>query len=299
VEQFRFLSIHRVAFFACALVYIAGCAMKPLWPFTSRAEQPDSSPVAGLDENPFAMAVTPADGAGGDAPTVRVVRLVFDVVRADLPLGGVRDAPKIWNHVDQLQANSDGGALLIKNGMRIGVASPEAWSVIRAILDRPDIEVRRDQFVAPSGQPLAILLSAIDQDQPIFAYGPDNRLNGKTFAAGEKLLDLDYEYHPDGKTDLRLMLEVRRDLGVMRWEHNNGVIREVPAYDRDVFETLTALITLKPEEFLVVGLGSRADNPFLIGNQFLTFEKESKRFETLLFITPKAFAADVPQTARS
>lgn len=281
------------------LLFMAGCAGKPLWPFTARADQQAQPPVGGMDENPFAMAMTPANGAEGDAPTVRVVRLVFDVVRADLPLGGVRDAPKIWNHVDQLQANSDGGALLIKNGMRFGVASPEAWSVIRAILDRPEIEVRRDKLVAPSGQALAILLSAIDQEQPIFAYGPDNRLNGKTFAAGDKLLDVDYEYHPDGSTDLRLMLEVRRDLGVMRWEQENGVIREVPAYDRDVFETLTALITLKPEEFLVVGLTGRADNPFLIGNQFLTFEREGKRFETLLFVTPKAFAADVPQTARS
>lgn len=251
-----------------------------------------------MDENPFAVAMN-SSAAQADGPTVRVVRLAFDVVRADLPLGQVRDAPKIWNHVDQLQVSESGGALLAKNGMRIGVAAPPAWPVIRAILDRPEIEVRRDQLTTPAGQPLAIQLSSLPEPQPIFMYGPDNRLNGKTFEGGDKLLDLDYEYHPDGTTDLRITLEVRRDLGVMRWERQNGIIREVPAYDRHVFETLAVLITLKPEEFLVVGLGSRADHAFLIGNQFLTFEREGKRFETLLFVTPKAFAADVPQTARS
>jgi hypothetical protein len=256
--------------------------------------------VQGFADSPFAQPIESGESTAPDA-TVQVVRLVFDVVRADLPLGGVRDAPKIWNHVDQIQLGNSGGPLLNKNGVRLGVASPNAWPVIRAILDRPGVDVRRDQLVAPVGQPLAIHLSSIDGDQPIFVYGPDNGLNGKTFEAGDKLLDIDYDYHPEngGATHLRITLEVRRDLGVMRWERDRGIIREVPAYDRHVFESVPAMITLKTEEFLVVGLGEKADNPFLIGNQFLTFEREGKRFETLLFITPKTFAAAIPQAARS
>jgi hypothetical protein len=279
----------------------AGCTAEPLnlWPFTQKKAEPPPEQAA-FDDNPFAVPQPTEAQAAMGVDVLRVVRLTFDVVRADLPLGGVRDVPKIWNHVDQLRVQDAGGALLVRNGIRMGVASPDAWPVIRAILDRPGIDVRRDQLVPPAGQPLAIHLNMLEDARPVFYYGADNRLTGKTFPAGDKLLDIEYNYRPEiGEVvDLRTTLEIRRDLGVMRWERREGVVREVPAYDRHLFDSLSSLITLKPDEFLVVGLSEKVDQASLIGNEFFTFEQAGRRYETILFITPKTRSTQIPRSAR-
>lgn len=225
------------------------------------------------------------------ADEIRVIDLAFDVVRADLPMSGVRDSRKIWNHVDELRVDSELVARLARNGLRVGAASPDAWPAIRAILDAAGAEVRRDQLVAQRGVPLTIHLGAIRDSESIFSYGRDNRLIGKTFSAGDKLMHVDYAFHPElgGCTDIRLSFEVRHDRGVMTWERRDGVVREVPACDRHVFMDLSTLLTLNPDEFLVIGLSDQTKNEYLIGNRFLTKKQSGKRYETLFCLTPQPY----------
>lgn len=232
------------------------------------------------------------DASGGD--DVRVVGLVFDVARVDFPVdssSGRRHSRKIWNHVDALRAASERVARLARNGLRVGAASPDAWPAIRAILQAADAEVRRDQFVAQPGLPLAIQLGPVSGVESIFSYGPEGRLVGRTFPVGDKLLVLDYVFHHElgGCTELRLNLEVRHDRGAMAFEKVEGVIRQVPDYDRHVFTEVEAALTLNTDEFLVIGLSDRAEHEYLLGSRFLTFERSGTAYETLLCITPRPY----------
>jgi hypothetical protein len=116
-------------------------------------------------------------------------------------------------------------------------------------------------------------------------------LVGKTFPVGDKLLNLDYAYHPQlgGRTDLKLSLEIRHDRGVLTWEKQDGVIRQVPDCDRHIFSDLNAMLSLSTGEFLVIGLGEESGNEYLVGSRFLTFDRAGTRYETLFCVTPQAY----------
>lgn len=235
-----------------------------------------------------------ADMLGTTVPSdldVRVVDLVFDVARVELPMDGSRQTRKIWNHVDELRLDSACAVRLARNGLRVGVGSPSAWPAIRAILDAANADVRRDHLVAQAGLPLVIQLAPVSAPETIFSYTSAGRLVGKTMAGGDKLLSIDYAFHPElsGAVDLEVGFEVRRDLGVMTWEHRDGAIRQVPDYQRYVFDGLGYQVTLATDEFLVIGIHEEADNEYLAGHRFLIRERAGRRFESLFFVTPKPY----------
>ncbi len=239
-----------------------------------------------LAGNPGAASGRSSIAFGGQ---VHLVDLVFDVVRIDFPLGDVRHARKVWNHVDELRVGADVIPQLARNGLRVGAAGPEAWPAIRAVVEVAGAQVRRDQLVAQRGLPLVIQLAEVEEGESIFCYRQDNRLTGKTFLAGQKLLSVDYSFHPElgGCTDLKLGFEVRNDRGVMTWERQGGIIEQVPEVDRHVFSDVEALLTLNPEEFLVLGLSDVSENGYLLGSRFLAVEHSGKRYETIICITPR------------
>lgn len=266
-----------------------GCRSGSLWPFGAGA-----SPTAheGAAPGPSEVFGTPSsDARQTTGERVQVVQLAFDVLRVELPIDGTRNSRKVWNHVDELRLDADLAARLARNGLRVGAASTGSWPAIRAVLDAGGARTQKDQMLPQPGAPLAIECNSIGESESIFSIGRDNRLVGKTFPAGQKIIHLDYEFHTQlgGCTDVQVSLEVRHDRGEMTWKRRDGVIRQAPAYDRHVFEDLTALLTLKPGEFLVVGASDQADNEYLVGSRFLIHAASGEKTETLLFVTPQPF----------
>lgn len=206
-------------------------------------------------------------------------------------MSSARHSRKIWNHVDELRVDPQLVARLRRNGLRVGAASADAWSAIRAIVDAGGAVVRRDQLSTPRGQPLAIELSTLTDSESIFSYDLQGRLSGKTFSVGQKLLMVDYQLRATlgGRVDLAVTLEIRSDRGVMTWERREGMIRQVPDYDRHVFSETAVSVSLESGEFLVVGLGEQTGNSYLLGSRFLTTVRAGQRYETLYFITPQPY----------
>jgi len=199
---------------------------------------------------------------------------------------------KVWNHVDEQRVSVETTAQLARNGLRIGAGAGGSWPAIAAILEASEARTSRDQLLAQGGAPLLIELGAIHDSESFFAYGSDQRLEGKTFDEGSKVLRLDYALHPhlSGATELVAHFEIRHDRGELKWERQpDGSIRQAPAIDQHVFDGLEAAVTLDVGEFLVVGPSQQAENEYLVGSRFLTQRDAGKRYETLLFITPQPF----------
>jgi len=225
---------------------------------------------------------------------VRVVELAFNLLRADLPVESVRHTQKIWNHVDQLRVGPDTSARLARNGLRIGTAVPGAWPAISTILSACGARIYRDQLLSQRGLSVALELGRIDDSESIFSFSADNRLVGKTFAAGTKLMNLDYAVRPelDAYVDLGVSLEVLHEKDTMTWERRDGAIRQVPAVDRHVFEDVSALVAINQGEFLVIGPGGDAENEYLLGHRFFTSAQGGVLYETVFFITPVPYQSD-------
>jgi len=264
---------------------VYGCSSSSWWWVSGGS--PDS-PHELSETKPSSAQTADTRRAPGAGDSTQIVDIAFDFLRTELPIDSIRHSRKIWNHVDELRVDSNLSAKFARNGMRIGAASGDAWTAIRTILTACEAGVRHDRLVAQANLPVVVELGSIQSSESIFSYGADNRLAGKTFPGGSKLINLDYLVHPNlgGYVDLRVSFEVRSDRGVMTWERQGGVIRQVPDYDRHVFGDLSALIPLNEGEFLVVGPGDEADNEYLVGSRFFMERRGDKKYETILFITP-------------
>jgi len=219
-----------------------------------------------------------------------VVELTFDVMRVTLPIGTMRHSRKIWNHVDELAVDATRISLLARNGLRVGAASPDAWPAIRTVLVACDAGIRKDQFQSFSGLPLVIETSEISDTESFFAYAANDRLDGKSFTQGKKLVTLDYTVYAamGGLVEVKLTFEVRHDRGTMTWENVNGVITPAPAFDRHVFEDLTTHLSITPGSMLILGPSDEASNEYLVGSRFLMERRGADRYEVLYMITPIA-----------
>lgn len=285
----------RLIWLVAAAAAVGGCTYSDGrfgWRWSQRREV-DTPPEGGIDAappaaRPFALPVA--------APLLQVARMRFDVVRVDLPITDLRHSAKVWNHVDELRCQADQAAHLARNGVRVGVASSAGWPAMHAIFDACKAEIRRaSRFVDPR-LPLTLEVGTITASESIFSYDRADRLVGKTFDAGEKLVHIGYRVHPElnGCTDVTVAFEVRRDRGVMEWQQVGGVIREVPAFDRHIFADLSALLSLNPGEFLVIGPAQHAAGEYLLGSRFLTVTKGGDRYETLYCITPQPYRNKAP-----
>jgi hypothetical protein len=286
------MTIGPATWIVVSLRLCAGCAQP------TPATIPDQTAANSPDRLSDRRAETDSGQRHGGSGTTQVVHLAFDVLRADLPIETVRHSRKIWNHVDELRAEPDLVARLVRNGIRVGVASSNSWQAIRTILVACDARTQKNDLVVQTGVPLTIVVAAADEEESIFTYTPKGQLTGKTFEGGQKLAVVDYLFHPElgGTTDLGISLEVRRDRGTRTWERRGDVIREVPAFDRHVFDDLSILLPVHPGEFLVLGPGDKAANEYLVGNRFFTSPgNEGRATETVFFVTPKAYRiADEP-----
>jgi len=268
---------------ALLLVPLSGCA-KPIWPFASTDTNRETRP-------PHPSSAMTWKEAAGANETVRVVHLVFEVQRIDIPLKGIRHSRKIWNHVDELRVEADQSARLVRNGMRIGVGSAEAWPAISTILRASDARSHEEKLFAQSGIPVTLVVDTIREPESVFAYTRSGSLVGKTFPGGEKLVTLDFAFRPElgGYTDLQVHFEIRHDSGETNWERREGVIREVPEIERFVFSELGAGLTLRPDEFLIIGPSEKADHNYLVGGCFFSSPGGEQPSETLFCIRPKPY----------
>ncbi len=279
----------------------SGCTSWSFWPFgpTKTAHESGSRPVSPVD-SPFSDR-RGSDNSSQSQGAIQVVDLAFDVMRVGLPVGGVRDSRKIWNHLDELRVDPDRTALLARNGFRVGVASSGVWPAIQTILDAAGASIASENLFPQRGVPLPIRLGSIDEDESVFSFGRDGRLVGKTFAAGDKVIIIDYALRPqlDGCVDLGVSFEIIRDNQQTVWGQRDGVLQQVPSFDRHRFEDLAALLTLHPGEFLVVGQSDEIGNEYLVGSRFLSERRSGERLETLILLSPQPYQAQTAQRSPS
>lgn len=219
---------------------------------------------------------------------MQTIDMAFDIIRADLPLDTVRHSRKLWNHLGAGGMTPPQTALLARNAVRIGVGTRDAWPAIRAILENAAPEVRQDQLLIQRDMPLVLDVGTLTDPQSLFVYDDQGRLDGKTFAAGTKLVHFDYALHPSlgGSVEVHVGFELRQAHGTMTWDTADGLVRQVPAEERYLFTSPRAAFTVPPEGFIVIGPSELADNRHLLGGSFFSTGNPGAAREIVLIITP-------------
>lgn len=260
-----------------------------------------SGPLAGSSErdvqapgNRLHWFEPPGSSPSRRSDQIVVVQMQFDVLRIELPADRIHHSEKTWNHVDELRSDPAQMALLRRNGLRMGAASPEAWAALRAIFEACQAQVFRATHTVRQGLPLTLELGEVEPDETVFLITADQRTVGSTFSRGQKYLHVDYELNPDAESTatLRVTPEIHNLTGERRWRRDGGRLLKVPEYEGKLFHELACTLTLGAGEFLVIGPDTTAATNLTVGRRFLTREHQGQRYETVLCITPQPFRTE-------
>lgn len=254
------------------------------------ATQPAPSRANQVNWNP-----TGPSSKRGQRDAIIVVQMEFDVLRVDLPADLAHHSEKIWNHVEELAHDPARTALLRRNGLRMGVASSDAWPAIKAIFEACQATVIRATHIAQNRAPLTLELGTLQHEETFFLLTPDDRLVGTTFDRGIKYLHLDYAMDPDraGTVSLKVTPEIHRLSLNKHWEQQGGDYHQVDQYEGQVFHQLSQLFEVPSGSFLVIGPEVRAATSLSVGRRFLTRRVDGLKYETILCITPQPFGTKV------
>ncbi len=270
-----------------------GCSGLTFWPWKLQSDPPDPPQPALMDGHPIiSTSARPSELSGGE-DAVRL-QMVFEVLRVDIPVLGIRHSLKIWNHVDESQSDPGTTALLARNGLRIGTASADAWPALRTLFETNHARSLHTRHAVQGVGPLSLRLGELGAGEPLFEYQRDGRLVGQTFDGGTKFLHIDYMLDPADPacTIVKVTLELRKFSTTRHWRNVDGVLREVPDYEGKLFSQLSAEVSLGQGESLVIGPSETATMGSLVASRFLTFEENNVTYETVICLTPQVVRMD-------
>jgi hypothetical protein len=247
-------------------------------------QPPGSGPPSGSGATPAAD-VRAADATAGN--DLHVLRMHFDILRVDVPLGGLRHSLKVWNHIDESQGDPGLTALLARNGFRAGVGTVDDWPAIRAILERNGARVTRVARTAQAGAPMTVPLGNVEEGASYFLHRRGGGLGGGTFTAGRRAFRIGYalETGPQPKATLRVTPTFEESTISEKPVERGGEVMFLRDREGRVFRELMVEASLTPGEFLVVGGSRPAEKGYLLGSLWLESTLEMQKFETLLFVS--------------
>ncbi len=282
----------RIAASAVLATLVTGCDGAGTtwgWPW-GRQESVHGESAPGQSASPGPVSAAAAPGSD----RVQIAHLEFDVYRLDLPVAPERHALKLWNHVDELRADTEHLILLARNGLRVGVAPEGALPALRTLIESVDARMTQGRQAVRTGAPLIIKIAAIDAPQEYFCFDRSGAASGGTLRDGDKAIVFDYEWRQPSRlrTTLSVGPAVVPPESSAAWDPLSGA-QPQPAFV--VFQDLVSSLSVEAGQFVVIGAGKETEKDYLLGNRFLTYRAGGTLWETILMICPRASHA--PSTA--
>ena len=189
----------------------------------------------------------------------------LDVYQMFVPRGAVSRSDEFWKRVDEQQIDPATYDLLLKNGVRVGVARDSDWAdYFRDIFERNNARSIPGSILASGSGSLELPMKRNVRSQDIFYLNDQNELYGRTYEKCENLLGVSFwpERRQVGALHITLAPVVRatRSHPEFTVRNEERILVEVrPEYLYD----LNLTTTIPPGNFLVMapspeGAGRRA-----------------------------------------
>ncbi len=240
--------------------------------------------------NPLQSAESPGDASksasGEGKKAIYLVRVQLATV--EVPLGVASDSEELWSHLDE-EPVSLRSRVLGMNGFRVGLGRQEDWSEIETTLKKMTGQsFATTTAVVQPGVPAPVELQRGKPTQLLFTTREDQTLSGEHIPPGDYLLTMTCTLNEDdpSKVLLSVVPQVRSTKRQTRlvYEHGSPAIVQQP-----VLQTLTSLafqLTVKNNDFVVIGPGIQARRPTSPGQAFLMKERKAVPFETVILLRP-------------
>ncbi|MBN1553128.1 MAG: hypothetical protein JXA11_00160 [Phycisphaerae bacterium] len=222
--------------------------------------------------------------------TIYLTRL--QLVTIEVPRGIASRSEELWSHLDEEPVSLQ-SRVLGMNGFRVGIGRKEDWDDIEKSLKRMTGQVFQSAtIVIAPGRPAPLELQTDQPTRLLFTSREDQTLSGEHVPPGDYLLTILCTLNEDdpNKVLMTVVPQIRSSRRVPKLVHEHGVTTMV---NEPVFLTLEPMafqLTVKNNDFLVIGPGVLAQRPTSPGKAFLTKDRKGVSFETVILLRPMVHA---------
>ena len=276
---------------AIAAFTLPGCPMGPGEGGMSSGPQPPATPPT-MPGDPN----TSLDPNASQRSKRYKLVVTVQLSTIEVPVGTASGSEEIWSYLDEEPIKAVRAASLGRNGFRVGLGRTDAWPDVVRILKRMTGRSPRQNLLASMpASPMSVMLKEGQAGQTIFTFHDDRTLSGQDYPPGDYLLVMVCTLDEDdlSKIMMTVMPRIRSTKKRRTFVMGPGGAEMVTQSDAFNFDQLTFQLMIPPKGFLVIGPGANARNPSSAAHHFLVKKRDGMEFETLLILTPKAFATPI------
>jgi hypothetical protein len=253
---------------------LGGCATRP--------PEVAPAPAAGA---PDPVAVAPA--AQTPLMQSKVSQVIFvNMFQFTVPYGAVSRNEKFWKDVDESALDLETYDRLLRNGIRVGTAPLWAWSDLGSIIDKEVTRYRTDRFTTFSGgDSLAVAMTPEMDDELLFTLD-SHGVTGRWYDFCQNRFDFSFQWERHVEDTIRVNICPLVTVHRVRWDY---FLADTPEERKLISDEylwdLAIRADLRKDDFLVIAPSLAADDPYRVGNKFLTHDGPSYRTEQVLVLT--------------
>ena len=265
----------------------AGCPTPAPIPPPSPSNPPTMSGPKMLVQRGGASGERSAQAAAShEAP----VSLQVDLYQLVVPHGTISRNEPFWKRVDEQAVDVATYDLLLKNGVRVGVAPVAEWDRFRELMERTPAQTKLNTMVGATGKPMELPMRKEVRTEHIFYFDKQNQLQGRTYDDSANIVTMTVQSAPRKTDTLRIALcpVVRGMRKQLQYSAMNNELGEVAYAVPERIYDMNLCADVPVNTFLIVAPSPQATWPSSIGNSFFVTDGVAERMETVLLIVPKA-----------
>ena len=256
-----------------------------------------AAPSAGVFASPLSPQPQHMLTSGRPEP-VTVQQL--DIYQLSVPLGAVSHSDEFWKRVDEQTVDIATYDLLLKNGMRVGVANNSEWPYFKSIVDAHPTKSRQCTATGGDAGAVELVLKEKINFQNVFYLNDRNQVYGRTYERCENAMGVSFQPAPRKPGTVRisvcpLVRSLRKRFEV---SIRNNEEREIQYVAPENLYDLNLITDVPVEGFLVIAPSDHARIPSSLGSTFLVGGNISERFEQVLLLVPRVTSREAEPVAK-
>jgi hypothetical protein len=219
----------------------------------------------------------------------------LDVYQVSVPFGATSRNPDFWRYVDEERIDPASKDLLLKNGVRAGLASNDDWEFFKSQIEQHPHAARSGSAVATGTGQIELPMKENVAEQTIFFLSARGTPYGRTYMKCSDLFGV--SFWPDPRRRAEMVLSLAPAVRATWTERSFTLRGDERSYQETRPESLYELnlrLNIPPDRFLVLGLSGEGERPSSLGHQFLTLKGGTEMKEQVLIFVPRITSARRP-----
>jgi len=218
----------------------------------------------------------------------RLPWLQLEVFQMSLPAGAISRNDDFWKHVEEQRLDPATYDLLLKNGVRVGVAPNDDWEYFREILEANHAQTTSGVATANGGGTVELSMKKSVPVEDIFYLDDIGELHGRTYEHCENLLGITFWPEPRHPGEVRLAVSptIRSLRAYFQFSSRDNELADIHEVRPEYLYDLNMRVVIPPDSFMVIAPSRDSKWSTTLGNTFFHIDGQAEQLEQVLILAP-------------